>query len=204
MSLADLQSRAMLRQRLREQRNGSTAATRIAAATGLVGQLLPLIENRPPGYLAGYWAVDGELPLHVLISRLPTDCVYCLPVLHVDRCLRFAPWRAGNPIAVNRFGIPEPQVSESSLLLAQQMQTVLLPMLGFDRLGNRLGMGGGWYDRSLEFRKHSQAEPLLVGVGYAFQQADMGAAADWDVPLDFIATERELIDCRSIRASHSE
>ena len=204
MSPADLQSRAMLRQRLREQRNALTAATRIAAATGLAAQLLPLIENRPSGYLAGYWAVDGELPLHAFISRLPTDCVYCLPVLHADRCLRFAPWRAGDPIAVNRFGIPEPQVSESSLLPAQQMQTVLLPMLGFDRLGNRLGMGGGWYDRSLGFRNHSQAGPLLVGVGYAFQQVDMGTVADWDVPLDFIATERELIDCRNIRASHSE
>ena len=196
MSLADLQSRAMLRQRLREQRNASTAATRVTAATSLASQLLPLIENRPPGYLAGYWAVDGELPLHALLSRLPTDCVYCLPVLHADRCLRFAPWRAGDPIAVNRFGIPEPQVADSALLPAQQMQTVLLPMLGFDRRGNRLGMGGGWYDRSLEFRKHQQAPPLLVGVGYAFQEGEMGQIEEWDVPLDFVATERELIDCR--------
>ena len=196
MSPANLQSRTMLRQRLREQRNASTAPTRIAAAIGLAPQLLPLIESRPPGYLAGYWAVDGELPLHALISRLPTGCVYCLPVLHADRCLRFAPWRAGDPIAVNRFGIPEPQVSDFSLLSAQQMQTVLLPMLGFDRHGNRLGMGGGWYDRSFGFRQHQQAPPLLVGVGYAFQETDMGAIAEWDVPMDFITTECELIDCR--------
>ena len=196
MNHASPQSRVALRQRLREQRSALSAAVRIDSATGLAAQLLPLIENRPPGYVAGYWAVDGELPLHALLLRLPPGCIYCLPVLHADRRLRFAPWRAGDPIAVNRFGIPEPQTVESALLPAQRMQTVLLPTLGFDRRGNRLGMGGGWYDRSFAFRKKRTDPPLLIGVGYAFQETPIGSPADWDVPLDFLATERELIDCR--------
>jgi 5-formyltetrahydrofolate cyclo-ligase len=196
MSDALAQSRNDLRLRLREQRTALPATTRIASATGLAGQLLPLIENQPPGYLAGYWAMDGELPLHVLVPRLPSSYIYCLPVLHADRCLRFAPWRAGDPITSNRFGIPEPVVEESSLLSAHQIRIVLLPLLGFDRHGNRLGMGGGWYDRSFAFRKQLQAPPLLVGIGYAFQEIDTGPIAEWDVPLDFVATERELIDCR--------
>lgn len=196
MNPAQLKSRAALRQRLRGQRVALTAAARIAAATGLAAQLLPLIDKLPPGYLAGYWAVDGELPLHALIARLPADSGYCLPVLHADRDLRFAPWRAGDPIVVNRFGIPEPQVSELSLLLAQQMQTALVPVLGFDRRGHRLGMGGGWYDRSFGFRIGQHAPPLLVGIAYAFQEVDRVPSAGWDVPLDFVATEHELIDCR--------
>ena len=196
MSDADVQSRVELRRRLREQRTALPAAARIAAAAGLAEQLLPLIENQPPGYLAGYWAMDGELPLHVLIPRLPSSCIYCLPILHADRCLRFAPWRAGDSITTNRFGIPEPLVNESSLLSAQQLRTVLLPLLGFDRHGNRLGMGGGWYDRSLAFRKQQLTPPLLIGIGYAFQETAMRPIAEWDVPLDFVATERALIDCR--------
>jgi 5-formyltetrahydrofolate cyclo-ligase len=196
MSDAVAQSRVELRRRLREQRTALPASARIAAASGLAEQLLPLIENQPPGYLGGYWAMEGELPLHVLIPRLPSGCIYCLPVLHADRCLRFAPWRAGDPITTNRFGIPEPLVDARSLLSAQQIRIVLLPLLGFDRRGNRLGMGGGWYDRSLDFRKQQKVPPLLVGIGYAFQETETGPIAEWDVPLDFVATDRELIDCR--------
>jgi len=196
MSDAIAQSRVELRRRMRAQRTALPASARISAATGLAEQLLPLIENQPPGYLAGYWAMDGELPLHVLVPRLPPGRIYCLPVLHADRCLRFAPWRAGDPITTNRFGIPEPLVDDSSLLSAQQIRIVLLPLLGFDRRGNRLGMGGGWYDRSVAFRKQQQAPPVLVGIGYAFQETEAGPIAEWDVPLDFVATERELIDCR--------
>jgi len=200
MSNADPQSRAVLRRHLRDQRIALLANTRIAAAAGLVGQLLPLIQQQPPGHVAGYWALDGELPLHALQARLPDRWVYCLPVLHADRDLRFAPWRAGEPIAVNHYGIPEPQIAASSLLQSQDMQLVLLPLVGFDRHGNRLGMGGGWYDRSFAFRQDQIAPPLLVGVGYAFQETNIGAMAEWDVALDYIATERELIDCRSMRA----
>jgi 5-formyltetrahydrofolate cyclo-ligase len=196
MNPEDQPSRATLRQRLREQRGALAAPARIAAASGLATQLLPMLEKQPPGYLAGYWAVDGEIPLHALIPRLPPDCVYCLPVLHADRCLRFAPWRTGDAIAMNRFGIPEPQVDESALLAPQRMQTVLVPLLGFDRRGTRIGMGGGWYDRSFAFRKQRQAPPWLVGIGYAFQEIERVPAAEWDVPLDSVATERELIACR--------
>ncbi|MGP1664777.1 MAG: 5-formyltetrahydrofolate cyclo-ligase, partial [Rhodanobacter sp.] len=61
----------------------------------------------------------------------------------------------------------------------------------------RLGYGGGYYDRSFAFLKDQArpAEPLLVGVGYAFQELDELAAQAWDIRLDFIATEHELIDC---------
>ena len=195
MSAAHPQARSMLRRQLRDQRIALSAASRIAAASALAEHLLPFIDLQALGPVAGYWALDGELPLHALQSRLPDRGVYCLPVLHADRELRFAPWRAGDPIGANRYGIPEPQ-GASLLLRPQDMQLVLLPLVGFDRHGNRLGMGGGWYDRSFGFRKQQQAPPLLIGVGYAFQEADMGTIADWDVPLDFVATERELIDCR--------
>lgn len=204
MSAADPHWRATQRRQLRDQRMALSAPARIAAASGLAVQLLPLIQQQPIVQVAGYWALDGELPLHVLQSRLPDRVVYCLPVLHANRDLRFAPWRAGDPIDANRYGIPEPRVASSSLLMPQDMQLVLLPLVGFDRHGNRLGMGGGWYDRSFAFRQREPSPPVLVGVGYAFQEADLGPTADWDVPLDFIATERELIDCRSIRAVHPE
>jgi 5-formyltetrahydrofolate cyclo-ligase len=72
-----------------------------------------------------------------------------------------------------------------------------VPLLGFDRRGNRLGHGGGYYDRSFGFLNEQvrPTEPLLVGIGYAFQELAQVDEQAWDVPLDFVATERELIDC---------
>ncbi|NMW25346.1 5-formyltetrahydrofolate cyclo-ligase, partial [Rhodanobacter denitrificans] len=71
--------------------------------------------------------------------------------------------------------------------------------LGFDRRGRRLGHGGGYYDRSFAFLNEQvrPTEPLLVGIAYAFQELPEVDEEDWDVPLDFVATERELIDCHT-------
>ena len=74
---------------------------------------------------------------------------------------------------------------------------MLVPLLAFDRRGQRLGYGGGYYDRSFAFLNEQArpTEPLLVGIGYDFQELDEIEPARWDVRLDFIATDRELIDC---------
>ena len=98
--------------------------------------------------------------------------VWYLPVIDAQRHLRFAPWRAGVAIETNRFGIPEPACAAADLLAPQQLDVVLLPLLGFDRSGHRLGIGGGYYDRSFAFLRDRRgvAQPLLVGVGYASQE----------------------------------
>jgi len=147
------------------------------------------------GYIAGYWAMAGELPLHVLQLRLRADQVWCLPCIQPDDSLRFAPWRPGDELVSNRYGIPEPALASGSQLSPEAMSVILLPLLGFTRGGQRLGMGGGYYDRSLEFRLRSPAPPLLVGAGYAFQELPAMADDAWDVRLDAVVTELELIEC---------
>ncbi|UNK43100.1 5-formyltetrahydrofolate cyclo-ligase [Luteimonas sp. S4-F44] len=180
--------RPALRRRLRDQRRALPAAVRIAAAEGLAAQLLALPTLPATGYVAGYWASDGEIGLHVFQLRLPPGLVYCLPVLHGDM-LRFAPWRAGDALVTNRYGIPEPNVEPASALDAREMALVVAPLVGFDAQGHRLGMGGGWYDRSFAFRRAQGAPPMLVGAAFASQQVDALDAADWDVPLDAVCTE---------------
>jgi len=173
------------------------APARIAAATA-VAELLaahPVVESS--GYVAGYWAVRGELPLHMLLNHPRSGFIYCLPLLDGKR-LRFAPWRFGDPLVQNRYGIPEPDVAPSSCLEPGQLDGVLVPLLAFDRRGNRLGSGAGYYDRSFAFllERARPARPLLIGVGYAFQEVESLPAQAWDVPLDLVATEHELIECR--------
>jgi 5-formyltetrahydrofolate cyclo-ligase len=192
--------RRQLRQDLRARRRALPAAQRIAAADALANQLLSLPFAPSSGHVAGYWAMDGEIALHAWQLRLPSGCVYCLPVLCDDQRLRFAPWRPGDPLVSNRHGIPEPDLSPSSLLEPEMMALVVLPLVGFDDLGNRLGMGGGWYDRSFAFRHERSAPPHLVGAAFALQQVPSFEAESWDVRLDAVCTETFRFDFTSTTA----
>ena len=182
-------SRDELRRDLRARRAALTPGLRLAAADAVARHLGEQPPLREPGYVGGYWAVNGELPLHAVQLRLAPGQVWCLPLVQPDGGLRFAPWRAGDPMQPNRYGIPEPVMAPESTLAPGQLQWALLPLLGFDRSGGRLGMGGGYYDRAFAFRRQASAPPLLVGVGYGFQELGGIQAQEWDVPLDAIVTE---------------
>lgn len=171
---------------------------RATAAATLVQALEQLPEFLVDARIAGYWAVRGELPLHAAFASLRArGQTYYLPILDDSGTLQFAPWQTGAALTNNRFGIPEPDVAAPARLAASELDVVLLPLVGFDRRGNRLGSGGGWYDRSFAFLRDTPrpARPVLVGIGYHFQEVAELAAEPWDVKLDFIATDRCLIDC---------
>lgn len=187
--------RAALRRELRERRRALTASERIAGAERLADHLLALPFAPTRGYVAGYWAVDGEIGLHVWQLRLPSECVYCLPILDGE-LLRFAPWRPGDALVRNRYGIPEPDVAPTSCLDASDMALVVTPLTGFDAQGARLGMGAGWYDRSFAFRRNQPAPPWLVGAAFSVQQVPQLDAQDWDVGLDAVCTDTASFDCR--------
>jgi 5-formyltetrahydrofolate cyclo-ligase len=190
-----------LRADLRARRVALPALERMHAAEAIVGHLLQQSLFAQPGYVAGYWAMAGELPLHVLQMRLRPDQVWCLPCIQPDQSLRFAPWRPGDPLVSNRYGIPEPQLAAESQLAAEDMAVILLPVLGFDRSGGRLGMGGGYYDRSLGFRQRQPAPPALIGIAYSWQETALPPSDPWDVRLDAVACEREFIVCAPAQAS---
>jgi len=187
-----------LRQRMRERRMALPPAKRIAAARGVGEQLETLPEFLTDLRIGAYWAVRGELPLsHALPALYRRGQIVFLPVLADDERLRFAPWLPGQELAANRFGIPEPEQNVANAVDPHALDVVLVPLLAFDRRGHRLGSGGGWYDRSFAFLQAlpRPAHTVLVGIGYAFQEVPMLPIETHDVRLDFIVTERELIDC---------
>ncbi|MDE2272358.1 MAG: 5-formyltetrahydrofolate cyclo-ligase [Xanthomonadaceae bacterium] len=191
-------SRAVLRARMQARRDGLDARQRIAAAAGVFKSLQQLPEFLTDSNVAGYWAMRGELPLNLAVASLRRNGQhYFLPVLGDGKHLRFAEYPEGAGLRSNRFGIPEPDTDARSRHGAGDMDVILLPLLAFDRRGHRLGTGGGWYDRSLAFLQDTRrpSRPLLVGVGYAFQEADTIPAQHWDIDLDYVATDSELIAC---------
>ncbi len=193
--------RSALRQQLRQRRRDLPAAARLAAAEQLADALLALPFAPAQGHVAGYWAMDGEIALHRWQMQLPAGLTYCLPVLH-EQTLRFAPWRPGQALTANRFGIPEPDLSLDDTLAPEQMALVVAPLVGFDAQGRRLGMGGGWYDRSFAFRHQRPAPPWLVGVGFSVQQVDDLPVQPWDVAVDAICTDVSTLVCVPTNGRH--
>ncbi len=119
-----------------------------------------------------------------------------LPVLHPFRPGRlwFARYRPVDPMRPNRFGIQEPQRRGRQLCPAHGLDLVLLPLVGFDTHCNRIGMGGGFYDRSFAFllRRRYWRRPLLIGLAHECQRVDAIERQPWDVPLDAVVTERGI------------
>jgi 5-formyltetrahydrofolate cyclo-ligase len=117
-----------------------------------------------------------------------------VPRLTVGRSMVFAAWKPGAPTRLGAFGIPEPAL-EAPVRAAGRLGAVLVPLVAFDRTGTRLGTGAGYYDRTFEFRRHQPrgTAPLLIGLAYAWQEAPVVERRAWDIPLDYIVTDVEVI-----------
>ena len=106
----------------------------------------------------------------------------------------FAPYEKHTRLKKNCFGILEPVFQKKQLKTALQMDLVMAPLVGFDEQGNRMGMGGGFYDRTLaRLNNSAMKRPLLIGLAHHCQEVEQLQAQSWDIPLDIIATDKELI-----------
>lgn len=144
--------------------------------------------------IAFYHAVRGEADPEGLFNTSNDDQQFYLPLLSSEKNqgLVFAPVDQNTQYKNNAFSIPEPIVETHALLDAKELDLVIMPLLGFDLTGNRLGMGGGYYDRCFAFKQSQPKKPVLIGFAYDFQQLDEINAEPWDIGLDMIATESGL------------
>jgi 5-formyltetrahydrofolate cyclo-ligase len=158
---------------------------------------------RLPGFrrakrIAAYLASNGELdPLPVMLHATSTRKACYLPRLHpfLKGRMWFLRWRPGDVLQVNRFGIPEPRLQHRDRLPAWMLHWVVVPLVGFDARMNRLGMGQGFYDRRFAFRHHRRVwkRPVLCGFAHHFQQTPGLSSHRWDVPLDLVITDEEVV-----------
>lgn len=142
---------------------------------------------------AGFVSNDGEPDLSGLrYCSLAIGKTPYLPVIHGDR-LWFL--RHDDPMMPNRFGIPEPRSGPGARIAPLALDLVLMPLVAFDNFGARLGMGGGFYDRTFGYLRHRRhwRRPRLIGVAFEFQRVERIPAQPWDVRLDGVMTERGLM-----------
>lgn len=190
--------RTLLRQELRNRCHLLSFETRIAAGHAVAKTLLGTNWFQQSQTIACYLNDDLELPTQVIIELIWQQQKACyLPlVLPAEPGLQFAPYHPNAALQVNQYHLLQP-VLEGNDLLADltTLDLVLVPLLGFDMCGNRLGRGAGYYDKTFAFLREIMSEqrrPKLVGLAYACQQTELLEAAPWDVGLDAVVTELGL------------
>ncbi|TVP88237.1 MAG: 5-formyltetrahydrofolate cyclo-ligase [Pseudomonadaceae bacterium] len=188
-------TRGQWRRELRQRRRRLSKAQQALASRKLCRRLAQLPAFWRSQHIGFYLANDGEIdptPLLKLAQRRGKRCY--LPVVSGGwprQQMRLQQLRPGQRWTRNRFGILEPCSAPRWQVKAWQLDLLLLPLVGFDRQGNRLGMGGGFYDRCLAYRqRHTRwLRPQLLGLAHHCQEVPALPIASWDVPLDGIVTD---------------
>ncbi|WP_417516299.1 5-formyltetrahydrofolate cyclo-ligase [Marinobacter sp.] len=189
-------SRNELRKHLRQRRRMLSTREQEQAASSLALNLLKNPDLHRARHVAIYLPNDGEIDPHPYMAlALRKGIRFYLPVLHPIHPGRlvFSPYFDGVELTSNRFGIPEPAFSNGLRRPAWALDAVLFPLVGFDESGGRLGMGGGFYDRTFAFtRLRPRLAPKLIGLAHDFQKVEKLSIEPWDVPLHSVATDRRL------------
>ena len=176
--------RTQLRQQIRKTRANLTALQQQQAEDSVTQQALALIEERNAQRIALYVSFDGEISTDKLIKTLwAQDKHVYLPVLHPfnPNHLLFLRYLPDTPMLKNKFGILEPKLNVQNVLPLDELDILFTPLVAFDKQGNRLGMGGGFYDRTLQNWQNTSFIP--VGLAHQCQQVEQLPTEAWDVPL---------------------
>lgn len=181
LSIETAQSRPELRKLLRKKRLDMTADQKLALDTEIGRQLLAWSRQNKPASVGVYWPIQAEPDLRPHYQELQENGVHlALPlVVARDKALSFMDWQMGDVMAVDSYGIAIPAHGR----LVNQPEVLIIPCLGWNQAGYRLGYGGGFYDRTLAV----SPRPLAIGIAYACTQAEF-TSEPHDIAMDFIIT----------------
>lgn len=181
-------SKSKMRSMLRQRRRSLPRYAQIAA-----GQAIANFAGKLPAWdsaqrIAIYHSTDGEIDTHAIVQQCHgADKQVYLPVMGPANSLVFAQWCAGAELNHNAQGIVEPGPG-ARRCPAADLDIIFMPMVAWDKLGGRLGMGGGYYDRALA----GVSGPLRVGLAHQLQEVDRVPLDSWDIPLNTIITDMAI------------
>ncbi len=191
--------RHSMRISLRKQRRNLSPLKQKLNANKLTAKLIHLKLFKYADKISVYLSNDGEIDIYKLIKALWKTNKNCyLPVLNkkLPGHLVFLPFSKNQKLITNHFKIPEPVYSYRNCQLAKHLDIILMPLVGFDKQGNRIGMGGGYFDRSLGFmqqaikKQTANKKPTLIGVAHSVQEVEQIPVEPWDIKLDMIVTDK--------------
>jgi len=188
--------RQHIRRQMRARRRSLSVQQQHQAAIGLGKQLNGQGVFLRARSVALYLANDGEInPMRIIQQLWRRGIRVYLPVLHplYSGKLVFVRFERQSVMRPNRYGISEPVYQHRQAIGTRFLDVIALPLVAFDHQGNRLGMGGGYYDRTLAFTRRSGKRPLLIGCAHECQNTDHLPIAEWDIPLNAIATDQRYL-----------
>lgn len=192
MATPDLQSTVKaLRQNIRNRRRALTIDQQSKASQALSQQLIHNMPNNVKR-VALYLANDGEInPLPFIQACWQRNIEVCLPVLHPFNAghLLFLNYQSNTQMQTNKYGISEPKLDVRQVVLVKDIDVIYTPLVAFDEQGNRMGMGGGYYDRTLA----ANPNVATIGIAHDCQQVDALQPQIWDIPLSQIITPTQRI-----------
>ena len=182
-------ARQLIRKQIRQARQQLSSAQQQQAAQALSQQFLNLPELLNSQHIAVYLHNDGEIATTELINSLWQlgKSVY-LPVLHpfTSGYLLFQHYQPNTLLTSNKYGIAEPILSCQDIKVVAELDLILTPLVAFDAQGQRMGMGGGFYDRT--FEDQPLAQRRMIGLAHDCQQVACIPTEAWDVPLPMVLT----------------
>ena len=139
-------------------------------------------------YIGGYYPSNYEIDDLAILDLLEKkNFKVSLPIIKKNNQMNFYSWSRNDPLKINKFGIPEPV---SSKILYPDI--LLVPLVAFDSDLNRLGYGGGYYDRYIE-KIEKIKKVMKIGLAFSFQKISSIPINQYDKQLDFIVTEKEIL-----------
>jgi len=186
------QLKQALRRELRARRLSVSGPARKRAAHCAAKFATRLLRHLHARRIAIYLEYGSELSTAALIARLQARGVrVAIPRITGDGIMHFEWLRAGSALRRNRYGIAE-VAQRSARVRRNEFDAIILPLVGFDAQGHRLGTGGGYYDRWLAAPR-TTPRPRYLGYAYALQQVEQIPCEPWDVRLDAIITEKGIL-----------
>jgi len=136
--------------------------------------------------LGGYYPYNYEIDIMPLIEKFQKlNYSITLPKIGMNSEMNFFQWSTKDPLRINKFGIPEPISNKTKF-----PDILLVPLLAFDKNFNRIGYGGGFYDRYINRLKKIK-KIITIGVAYSFQKIKKIPVEKYDIKLDFVVTEKD-------------
>ncbi|URJ27938.1 5-formyltetrahydrofolate cyclo-ligase [Candidatus Blochmannia vicinus (nom. nud.)] len=181
-----------IREYMRIVRRSLTFREQYTAAQLITNKIMTMDYVHKSERIAVFIAFDGEIRTSLLIRNLlyMHKQVY-LPVLPYseNQCLFFLRYTFSTPLIYNRLNIYEPEWNVNSIVPIEKLDIIFVPLVAFDNYGNRLGMGGGFYDRTLQNWKN-QSNYIPIGLAYDFQRipTQLFPVDEWDLTLPEIVT----------------
>lgn len=187
-------SKTESRKKFREIRRQIPLAYRKSAEDAAANILMQENIFLQSNHIACYFSFADEFdatPIMEMIWQSKKNCY--LPVLTPEKTLKFFSYQKGDALQKNRYSIMEPVNTKE--IPAEELDIVIVPLIAFDLSGNRLGTGGGYYDKTFSFlQKNPGIKPLMIGLGFAAQQAELLLREEWDIQLDAVLTEKNLFN----------